>query len=119
MGGGEDVEFFSRAIGRGRVFVWCQEAPVFEMIRPERYDRRFMLKRALLRGRMAVLLPTVGTRDTLKSVVAVLVYAVALPLLLFAGHHVFMTYLIKLCDHLGKLLTLCRLNVVEEKYVNE
>jgi succinoglycan biosynthesis protein ExoM len=116
LGGGEDVEFFSRTIAHGRVFVWCQEAPVFEMIPPERCERKFMLRRALLRGRMSLLLPTSGARDTLKSVVAVTLYTLALPILFVVGHHVFMTYLIKCCDHLGKLLTLCRLRVVEEKY---
>jgi len=117
-GGAEDVEFFSRVIGLGRKFVWCQEAPVFEMIPPRRYQRRFMLKRALLRGRMSRLLPAAGPLDTLKSVVALGVYVLALPFLLFAGHHVFMTYLIKCGDHLGKLLTVCRLDLVEEKYAD-
>lgn len=117
LGGGEDVDFFGRMIAKGRVFVWCQQAHVFELISPERFKRTDMLRRALLRGRMSVLLPTAGVRDSLKSVVAVLLYTAALPVLFCMGHHVFMTYLVKCCDHLGKLITVCRLRLIKERYV--
>jgi len=117
LGGGEDVDFFSRMIKKGRVFIWCQEAPVLELISRERCTRKDLLRRALLRGRMSLLLPTSGVRDSLKSVVAVLLYTAALPVLFCIGHHVFMTYLVKCCDHLGKLITVCRLRLIEERYV--
>ena len=117
LGGGEDVDSFSRMIKKGRVFIWCQEAPVLELISRERCTRKDLLRRALLRGRMSLLLPTSGVRDSLKSVVAVLLYTAALPVLFCIGHHVFMTYLVKCCDHLGKLITVCRLRLIEERYV--
>lgn len=117
LGGGEDVDFFGRMIAKGRVFVWCQEAPVFELISPERCTRNDMLRRALLRGRMSLLLPTAGVRDSFKSVIAVALYTLALPMLLFAGQHVFMTYLVRCGDHVGKLLTVCRVGLIEERYV--
>jgi succinoglycan biosynthesis protein ExoM len=117
LGGGEDVDFFSRMMAKGRVFVWCQEALVFESISPERCTRSDMLRRALLRGRMSLLLPTAGLRDSFKSLIALTLYTLALPVLFFAGHHVFMTYLVKCGDHAGKLLTVCRVGIVEERYV--
>jgi succinoglycan biosynthesis protein ExoM len=117
LGGGEDVDFFGRMMAKGRVFVWCQEAAVFELIPPERCTRKDMLRRALLRGRMSLLLPSAGLRDSLKSVIAVMMYSIALPAMLCAGHHVFMTYLVKCCDHIGKLITVCRLDLIEERYV--
>jgi succinoglycan biosynthesis protein ExoM len=117
LGGGEDVEFFGRMIAKGRVFVWCQEAHVVELIPAERCTRKDMLRRALLRGRMSLLLPTAGLRDSIKSVLALSLYSVSLPVLFLLGHHLFMTYLVKCCDHLGKLITMCRLRLIKERYV--
>lgn len=115
--GGEDNELFSRLIGKGYVFIWCEEAPVIEIIPPYRCKRRFMLRRALLRGKMSLLNPSAGAISNCKSVLALLIYSLALPLLFFAGHHVFMSYLIKYCDHLGKLLGLYGFDVIKEKYI--
>jgi hypothetical protein len=66
---------------------------------------------------MSLLLPTAGLRDSFKSLIALTLYTLALPVLFFAGHHVFMTYLVKCGDHAGKLLTVCRVGVIEERYV--
>jgi hypothetical protein len=40
----------------------------------------------------------------MKSLIAVVVYASLLPFLHIGGHHLFMRYLIKLCDHVGGLV---------------
>jgi len=100
---GEDLDFFRRMIGKGYVFVWCDEAAVYETQPKERQSRSYVLRRALLRGSVAYRhIPT--TRGVLKSVAAVCLYTTALPFLQCTGHHRFMQYLIKACDHLGKLL---------------
>jgi hypothetical protein len=78
-----------------------------------------MLKKALLRGSTAALHPTLGVADILKSVIAVPAYALALPFALILGQHRFMTLLVKLCDHLGKLLALLGINPIREQYVTE
>jgi succinoglycan biosynthesis protein ExoM len=101
-GGGEDVDFFRRMIAKGRRFVWCAEAGVEEFIPAERCRRTYVLTRALLRGRA----PHNRTWPALVSLVAIPVYAIALPVLLVCGQHVFMRYLIRECDHLGRLLAL-------------
>lgn len=98
--GGEDVDFFRRMIAKGMRFVWCAEARVYEVVPAERCRRTYMLKRALLRGRA----PHNQGWPVVVSLVAVPAYAVALPVLLVFGQHVFMRYLIKECDHLGRLL---------------
>jgi hypothetical protein len=54
-------------------------------------------------------------RNVLKSVIAVPAYALALPLLLLAGHHYFMRYLVRLADHVGRLLASVGLNPVTER----
>ena len=55
----------------------------------------------------------------LKSLVAVPAYAAALPLVLVLGQHRFMAILIKLCDHLGRLLALVGIRAIREPYVTE
>src|SRR6516225_3331687 len=60
---GEDQDFFRRMIEKGHLFIWCDEAVAYEVIPPVRWNRRFMLKRALLRGDIALLHPTCGMRE--------------------------------------------------------
>ena len=116
---GEDQDFFRRAIASGRRFIWCSDAIAYEVVPPVRWKRTFMLKKALLRGSTAALHPTLGAADILKSVVAVAAYTLALPFALILGQHRFMTLLVKLCDHLGKLLGLLGINPIREQYVTE
>jgi hypothetical protein len=78
-----------------------------------------MLRRALLRGAIEPKTPTFGPRDIAKSLIAVPVYALALPFALMAGQDKFMGLLVSLCDHLGKLLAVVGINPVTEPYVTE
>jgi len=114
---GEDVDFFRRAIEQGRVFIWCNEAVVYEAVPPTRWKRMYLLRKALLRGACAALRPTVGALDIAKSVVAVPVYGLALPFAALLGQHRFMDLLVRLCDHLGKLLALVGINPIADPYV--
>jgi succinoglycan biosynthesis protein ExoM len=116
---GEDQDFFRRMIAKGHVFVWCDEAVVFETVPPIRWKRSFMLRRALLRGATAVVHPTFGPRDLLKSLVAIPAYLAALPVALFLGQHRFMNLLVSLFDHLGKLLALVGIRPVKDQYITE
>ncbi|MFO1313551.1 MAG: glycosyltransferase [Burkholderiales bacterium] len=115
--GGEDRDLFRRLMPLGHVFVWCNEAAVHEIVLPHRWKRSVLLKRALLRGKMALNTPDGHGLGIAKSIIAVPAYALALPFLLFAGQRYFMADLIKLCDHLGKLLACCGIDPVREKYV--
>lgn len=47
---GEDQDFFRRMIEGGRTFVWCNDAVVYEIVQPTRWKRRFLIRRALVRG---------------------------------------------------------------------
>jgi glycosyltransferase involved in cell wall biosynthesis len=114
-GGGEDRDFFRRMIRKGHVFIWCAEAPVYESIPPERFKRSFMLKRALVRGKIPHFRPV----DYAKSLLAIPLYTLALPVLPLLGHHVFMKVLIRDFDHIGRLLSLAGIDVVKEKYVTQ
>jgi succinoglycan biosynthesis protein ExoM len=115
--GGEDRDFFRQRIEEGYVFIWCNEAVVYEAVPPIRWKRTVLLKRALLRGKMALNSKGVRSLSVLKSALVIVVYASSLPLLAIVGHHIFMRYLIKTCDHLGKVLAFVGIDLVKEKYV--
>lgn len=112
---GEDQDFFRRKIGEGRKFIWCAEAEAFETVPPARWNKKYLLRKALLRGATAGL--HTNAVGVVKSVVAIPLYALGLPFALVAGQQYFMTLLVKICDHLGKLLILVGINPVREEYV--
>lgn len=116
--GGSDVDFFKLRMGEGHTFVWCNEAVVFETIPPARWKRRYLLRRALLRG-ISAAMRREGFLNILKSVIAVPLYTLGLPFALLLGHHRFMTLLVKTCDHLGKLLRLLGFNPIKDAYVTD
>jgi succinoglycan biosynthesis protein ExoM len=116
---GEDQDFFRRKMDQGLVFIWCNDAVVHEAVPPIRWKRTYMLRRALLRGDTAIRHPSFGLTDVAKSVVAVIIYTLALPVAMIAGHHRFMTLLVRLFDHVGKLLALLNMNPIKEPYVTE
>lgn len=113
--GGEDQDFFRRMILEGHVFVWCNDAAVHEHVPPSRWERSFVLKRALLRGRNSLLHESSRRRNLLKSVVAIPMYAVLVPVLWVVRRPLVMKYLVKLSDHAGRLLALVGLNPVSER----
>lgn len=116
---GEDVDFFRRKTEEGSRFVWCAEAEAYEVVPPARWKRTYLMRRALLRGACAGLRPECGPVSVGKSVLAVPMYAVMLPFALLLGQDKFMTLLVKLCDHSGKLLALMGVNPVSGEYVSE
>jgi succinoglycan biosynthesis protein ExoM len=110
--GGEDKDFFMRLARQGAQFRWCNEAVVHESVPAERQTRRYMLRRALLRGKNNLKIRQGRWTLLARSVVATPLYALALPLSLPLGQHVFMKTGIRLCDHAGRLLALLGLNPV-------
>jgi succinoglycan biosynthesis protein ExoM len=113
--GGEDTDFFLRMIRQGKRFIWCDEAPVWELVPPERLKRGYFIKRALLRGFYHSRGKSAISVTALKSFAAVLLYSAALPFCLMAGQHVFMNYLIRNCDHIGKLMGIMGVAPIEER----
>lgn len=116
---GEDQDFFRRMIAKGYVFVWCHEALAYEVVPPVRWQRGFMLKRALLRGSISLVHPTMGASAVAKSAVAAPIYAVALPFAAVLGQGHFMNCLVRLCDHLGRLLAAIGIDPIGKPYVTE
>ncbi len=114
---GEDQDFFRRQIEKGHVFVWCHEAMAYEVVPAARWNRSFMIRRALLQGSASRLHPTFGVREIAISLIAIPVWAIALPFSLVLGHGRFMSPLVRLFNHLGRLLAFLGINPVGEPYV--
>jgi glycosyltransferase involved in cell wall biosynthesis len=112
---GEDMDFFRRMIDRGCKFVWCSEADVYELVPEARCNRSFLLRRALLRGSNFPKHPSNRLTNIAKSIIAVPAYTIALPILAAFGQHLFMKYLVKLCDHTSRLLAFAGWSVVRER----
>jgi len=111
--GGEDVDFFARMTKSGCVFIWCDEAAVYEVVPQARCTRMYHIRRALLRGRNSLQHEGRRVFSIGKSLIAMPVYGFVLPILFVVGHHHFMKYLIKFCDHAGKLFALIGFNPVK------
>jgi succinoglycan biosynthesis protein ExoM len=116
---GEDQDFFRRMIEKRHVFVWCNEAVAYEVVPPIRWKRRFMIRRALLRGAVSLLHPTAGKSLIARSLIAVPAYTAALPIALCAGQGPFMKCLVKLCDHAGRLLAFIGIRPITDAYVTD
>jgi glycosyltransferase involved in cell wall biosynthesis len=100
----EDKEFFKRMTEQKLTFVWCAEAVVYETEPADRFRRTYFVRRALIRGNASMRQMHFSAAAIMKSLIAVVVYASLLPFLHIGGHHLFMRYLIKLCDHVGGLV---------------
>jgi succinoglycan biosynthesis protein ExoM len=115
--GGEDQDFFRRAIERGKVFTWCDEALVYEAIQPSRWSRRVVLGRALLRGKDTFKHRRHRWLNLAKALVAVPLYCMALPVVFIAGQHHFMKLITKLASHTGLLLASVGLNPMNQRHM--
>lgn len=113
--GGEDADFFRRMMQRGRRFVWCNEAAIYEVVPAERQTRRYYLKRALLRGQNERLLLTPAS--VARSAIALPLYVAAFPLALLRGQAALMDCAIRMCDHLGKLLAALGIAAVRGRHL--
>ncbi|HEX5412879.1 MAG TPA: glycosyltransferase family 2 protein [Terriglobia bacterium] len=114
---GEDKDFFTRMVEAGHSFVWCREAVVYEIVPPTRWKRSFILKRSLLQGSLNRLQQNFGMSELAKSLIALPAYAVLLPFAALAGHHRFMSLMVKLAWHAGHVLSFMGIQVIKDPYV--
>jgi glycosyltransferase involved in cell wall biosynthesis len=111
--GGEDVDFFRRMMKAGHRFIWCNEAVVHEVTPLFRQKRSYYLRRALLRGVVQSGRARLLSLDSLKSLVACMVYTLALPFAFIFHNRSFMPLLIRDLDHAGKVLARCGIKPVQ------
>lgn len=113
--GGEDSDFFRRCIEKDRIFIWCNEAQVYEAVPARRLRREYFIKRALLRGVANSEGVSLLSASFFKSMIASIFYSIILPVLLVTCQSKFMGYLIKDCDHLGKITSVLGLKLVSKR----
>ena len=82
--GGEDYDFFVRLHARGRRFVWCGEAPVREVIPPERLTTAYRWDRSFRAGQLYGWITVRNARHRAAAAVALATRA-ALQLVLVSG----------------------------------
>ena len=106
LSGGEDMEFFKKMFGIGKVFVWCNEAPVFETVPPARWSEIFHKKKNLRIGGLT----GEKIRKTpsqwylfIKASLALVLYIVALPIAARLGKPIYMRCLCKYAYYNGWL----------------
>lgn len=120
---GSDKEFFREAMQVGYRFIAVEEAPVYEIVPPERQAKSYYLKRALLqasnerrfrapllRGLSRVLVP-------MKSITALLVYTMILPFCVFIGSHAVIKNAEKAAYHLSWLLAMLGVDLAKKRNV--
>ena len=118
---GSDRAFFKEAMTVGCRFVAVEEAPVYEIVPPERWKKSYYLKRALVHGFNAYRNSVVELRGFSRAAVpvkligALIVYAVATPICACFGTQVLMRYLEKGCHHLSGLLAMLGIELVKKR----
>lgn len=113
--GGEDSEFFETVIKQGYVFVWCDEAIVFEVVPPERFKQSFYLKKNLRIGGLT------GEKARnwsgrykylVRTIASFSIYTLILPFSIIAGRHIFIKVMTKVIYCTGWLLGFCGFVIV-------
>jgi len=118
---GSDKEFFREAMSMGYRFIAVEEAPVYEIVPPERQIKGYYMKRALLQGSNARRFSATQLRGLskvnapIKTIAALLVYALILPFCVFSGSHTVMRYAEKAAYHLSWLLAMLGIDLAKNR----
>lgn len=120
---GSDKEFFREAMALGYRFIAVKEAPVYEIVPPERQTKTYYLRRAMIqasnerRFRAPFLRGLSKVKAPIKSIVAVSVYTLFLPFCCMVGSHAVMKYLEKDVYHLSWLLTMFGMDFAKKRNI--
>ena len=119
--GGSDREFFKHAMKRGCRFIAVEEAPVYEIVPPERQTESYWVKRAVVNGfnshknTMDQMNGFARVTLPLKLAAATLLYAVATPFSAFLGRHVLVQCLERGAHHLSSLCAMFGFELVKKR----
>jgi len=119
--GGSDQEFFRQAMHVGCRFIAVEEAPVYEIVPQERWKKSYYIKRALVNGFNAYRYSQnqtsqlTRTLTCIKSVGALMAYALAIPFLALIGPHMVLKYAEKGAHHLSRLAAMLGIELVKKR----
>ncbi len=114
---GSDQQFFKEAIQYGYRFIAVAEAPVYEVVTPERQTRSYYLKRFTLQGANARKFSAPHLKGIAKlltpiKVLAALIYSLLIiPFCFVLGNHAVLKYAAKASYHLSWLLAMSGLDL--------
>jgi len=118
--GGEDIAFFQAMIENGRRFVWCEDAPVYEVVIPERWTLSYYIQAHLrfggLTGEKARKSRRIKWRYLALSSAAAAVYAFGTVIGLVAGKHIFARCLVKMNYHLARIAGCLGFVLIRERW---
>jgi succinoglycan biosynthesis protein ExoM len=104
--GGEDIEYFKTLIEDGHRFSWCDEAPVYEIVLPERWSKRYHLEKNMRIGGLTGEKIRKGKGKILifcKVITGSMLYLTVFPLLVIFGEHRYMRCMMKIAYNVGLL----------------
>jgi glycosyltransferase involved in cell wall biosynthesis len=118
---GSDRDFFRRAMDLGYRFVFVEEAPVYETVPPERWTKKYYIKRALVHGYNSY--KSFGENVSyfrrlvlfLRSILAVMAYSAYLPFCSLIGTHMVVKCLEKEAHHFSFLLAMLGIELVKKR----
>jgi glycosyltransferase involved in cell wall biosynthesis len=120
---GSDKEFFREAMALGYRFIAVEEAPVYEVVPPERQTKGYYIRRAVLQAsnerkyRAPLLHGLSKASEPMKAMVSLLVYALILPFSTLNGSHTVMKYTEKFAYHMSWLLTMVGVDLAKKRNV--
>ena len=116
--GGEDIDFFKKSIQSGRTFIWCNEAPVYETVPPDRWKESFYLKKSIRIGGVrgnTTRLESGRIKHFMKVAIASIIYLFLLPISIVIGRHIFLKYTFKLTYNIGWIFGFVGIPIVSDK----
>jgi len=119
--GGSDQEFFKQAMHAGCKFIAVEEAPVYEIVSQERWQKSYYLKRALVNGFNAHSYSRNQTSQfsriltPIKSLGALMAYALVIPFSVLIGPHVVMKFAEKGAHHLSRLAAMMGIELLKKR----
>jgi succinoglycan biosynthesis protein ExoM len=118
---GSDRAFFKEAMGKGYRFIAVQEAPVYEIVPPDRWKKSYYLKRALVHGYNSYKNTVVELdgfsrlKMFLKSTAALVIHILAFPFSACLGNHRLVKSLEGGGYHLSRLFAMMGIELVKKR----
>jgi len=118
---GSDRAFFKKAMELGYRFIAVAEAPVYEIVPPERWRKSYYVRRSLVHGYSTYRNSIKGTplikqiMTAVKSITAIFLYTIALPVALILGPAWYVKCLEKGAHHLSQLLARVGIQLIKKR----
>lgn len=118
---GSDRAFFKQAMEHGYKFVFVADAPVYEIVPPDRWKKSYYVRRAVVHGYNSYQNSIKGTPfrwqlfSLIKSIVALGVYSLIFSFALLLGPARYMKYLEKGAHHLSQILARLGIEIIKKR----